>query len=531
MYILNNVKLSIKHSEKDILNKIVRTLNIKKEHIKSYEISKKSVDARKKESICYIYSFKIIFNSSVPKKVYKNKNLIKTKEYKYEFSSIKSHIRPIIVGSGPSGLFCAYVLAKSGLRPIVIERGKKVQGRIKDIQELMETGKLNINSNIQFGEGGAGTFSDGKLTTGVKDHRKSFIMETFVKMGGPKDILYSNKPHIGTDMLVDVVENLRNSIISLGGEFLFETCLVDIIHSNKEIKSIRVRDNEKTYNIDAKVLVLAIGHSSRDTFEMLYKKGIEIEEKPFAVGFRIEHRQDFINYSMYGNYKDELLAAEYKLAVNLENQNRSVYSFCMCPGGYVVPAQSEKNTIVTNGMSNYARNGENANSGILVSVNRNDFHKFTGDRGPLSGMYFQRQLEERAYEIGGKSCAAPVQLTTDYLNNVKSEKIGMVKPSFKPNICLANLNEIFPSELNQALHLGLKEMNNKIYGFTLNDSILTAVETRSSSPIRIFRDHEFNSNINGIIPCGEGCGYAGGITSSSIDGIKCAEKIIEFLKK
>ncbi|MFV0503811.1 MAG: NAD(P)/FAD-dependent oxidoreductase [Lachnospirales bacterium] len=498
-------------SEDELLKILCEKLKLNISNVKNFSISKKSIDARNKKDIKILFALDFNYNKKI-----NNKNLSITtiEPYKNIYSSSKQ--RPIIIGSGPSGLFCGLILAEAGLRPIILEQGKNVDGRKKDVDALLENGTLNEKSNIQFGEGGAGTFSDGKLTTGVKDHRKRKVMETFVAFGAPKEILYLNKPHIGTDNLIKVVTNLRNKIIELGGEVHFESEVTDFYIENNEIQSITINNQDK---IKSNYVVLAIGHSSRNTFYKLYSKGLNMENKPFAVGFRIEHSAEFINNSQYGDLCYKLPTADYKMATNISN--KGVYTFCMCPGGVVVPAQSEVNTIVTNGMSNYKRDAVNSNSAILVSINENDYGKKT-----LNTIEYQRNLEKLSFKIGN-GCA-PIQLTEDFLNNKTTTKLGDLMPSFKPKTSFADINNIFP-DLNSYLKEGLKAMDKKIKGFTYYPSIITAVESRSSSPIKILRDQNFNSSIKGLIPCGEGCGYAGGITSSAIDGIRCAEKIIEGL--
>ena len=440
----------------------------------------------------------------------------------------QNNIRPVIVGSGPAGLFCALLLVKNGIKPIIIEQGKKVEDRKKDLDLFLQTGKLSNTSNTQFGEGGAGTFSDGKLTTGVNNPLGRIVLKEFVNFGAPKEIMYINKPHIGTDNLIKIIANIRNYIINNGGEFLFEEKVVDIEIDDNRIKTIITKDmsnvrQESLKRIDTDTAIFAIGHSARDTFEKLYSKGLKMEKKNFSVGLRIEHKQEDINNAQYGNKtKLNLPPAEYKLAYH--GKNHSCYTFCMCPGGVVIASSSCNEEIVTNGMSNFLRDGENANSAVLVNVTPDDFK----GTSPLDGVYFQKDLEKKAFDLGGRNFYAPIQLVGDFFQNKKTTKLGKVKPTYKPGVTYSNLQEILPDFVIDTLKEGLKDFDKKIKGFADNDAILTGVETRTSSPVRIIRDENtLMSNIKGIYPCGEGAGYAGGIMTSAIDGMKCAIKILE----
>lgn len=395
-------------------------------------------------------------------------------------------------------MFAALILVCNGIKPIVVEQGKKVEERIKDVEEFIKTGNLNVNSNIQFGEGGAGTFSDGKLTTGINDPLCKIVLDEFVKFGAPEQIKYVNKPHIGTDNLVNVIANMRDYIIKKGGEFLFNEKVVDFKFEYNKIKSVITDKRE----IETDTAVLAIGHSARDTFEMLYKKNVKMEKKNFSVGVRIEHKQKMINESQYGNKsKLRLPVAEYKLAYHNKETGRSCYSFCMCPGGYVMASSSEEETIVTNGMSKFDRDGENANSAILVNVTPDDFK---GD-SPLEGMYFQKDLERKAFVLGGSNYYAPVQKLKDFFENRKTENFGDVKPTYEPGVTMSNLNEILPDFVASTLKEGITYFDTKIKGFANDDAILTGVETRSSSPVKILRKENLMScSIEGLYPCGEG---------------------------
>lgn len=522
---IGQLKLEPNHSEQDLLQKIVKTLHISEKDVKQYQIKKKSIDARKKTYLQFVYTIDVeVINETRVLKKQKGNQVVLAKEKAYEFPMQGTqHMkeRPIIIGSGPAGLFCAYLLAEHGYKPIVFERGASVEERTKDIETFWKTGVLNTNSNVQFGEGGAGTFSDGKLNTGVKDPtgRNRKVLEIFVENGAPKDILYLNKPHIGTDILISVVKNMRSKIIEWGGEVHFHSQMIDFELENETLKSITIlSDNEKQI-VPAQTLVLAIGHSARDTFSMLYEKGMSMEAKAFAIGVRVEHPQNWINDSQYGkNCPYELPSADYKVVTNLEN-GRGVYSFCMCPGGYVVNASSEKGLLAVNGMSYHARDGENANSAIIVTVTPDDY----GTAHPLNGMYFQQDLERKAFEEG--KGLVPVQRFEDFCANRASEKLGKVIPQMRGNYSLANVRKIFSKEIADSIELGIKSFDKQIHGFADNDVVLSGVESRTSSPVRILRNKLFEVENTGIYPCGEGAGYAGGITSAAIDGIKTAEMI------
>lgn len=505
-----------------IKKKISNKLNIDNSLINNYKIIKKSIDARDKSNIFYVYELDVLV-SDEDKIIRRNKSsdifISPIEEYKFEVTGTsKLDNRIVLVGAGPCGLFCGYLLAEAGYKPLIIEQGERVEDRVKTIEEFFNTNKLNPLSNIQFGEGGAGTFSDGKLNTLVKDKlfRGKKVFEIFIENGAPEEIMYLSKPHIGTDILRKVIVNMRNKIISMGGEFRYNTKLTDINIEYNSVKSIVVNDVEV---IDCSVLVLAIGHSSRDTFYMLKDKGLSMKAKNFAVGVRIEHPQDMISKSQYGESYKLLPPASYKLVQQTSN-GRGVYSFCMCPGGFVVNASSEENRLVVNGMSNYDRSEVNANSAIVVTVTKEDFGS-----DPMSGIEFQRKLEENAYRIGNGNI--PVQLFGDYRDNVISTRLGDVTPNVKGKYSFANLNEIFPGFINESLKEAIPCFDKKIKGFGRDDAILLGVESRTSSPVIIERDDDFLSNILGIYPCGEGAGYAGGITTAAIDGVKVAEKIAD----
>lgn len=515
---VRQVKLPIDST--DYKTKLAKKLRINEKNIRSFKIVKKSIDARNKDNLMFVYEFDVyVSNEQEVLKKNKSNDVFTTpnEDYKYITDGlINITDRPVIIGSGPAGLFCAYILASHGIKPIVIERGEKVEDRVKTIEEFWKTNKLNKNSNVQFGEGGAGTFSDGKLNTSIKDsqNRIKKVLEIFVENGAPEEIIYEAKPHIGTDILRKVVENIRNKIISLGGEFRYNTTLTDINISNNQVKSIELNNNEI---LKCNNLVLAIGHSARDTFKMLMGK-IDMKAKPFAVGVRVIHNQSMINKSQYGiEYSKYLTPASYKLTYTT-SKGRGVYSFCMCPGGYVVNASSEEKRLVVNGMSNYNRETSTANSAIIVTVNPRDF----GDT-PLSGINFQQKLEEKAYALGNGNI--PIQKYIDYKDNIVSKNLGKVEAITKGNVSFSNLNELFPDYINEALKEAVPEFGKKISGFDNDDTLLLGVESRTSSPVKILRDELFESNVKGIYPCGEGAGYAGGITSAATDGIKVAEAI------
>ena len=508
-------EVKIKVEDKDKLkNKVAKILKTYEENIKQIKILKESIDARNKPIIYYVYDVAVELVNY--KGIKKDKDIEEYIEEKYNFIPTKKINKPIIIGSGPAGLFAAYMLALYGCNPIIIERGEKIEDRVKSVEDFWNSGKLNLNSNVQFGEGGAGTFSDGKLNTLVKDkeNRCKKVFEIFIENGAPEDILYVNKPHIGTDLLRNVIINMRNKIISMGGEFKYNTTLTDLIIKDNKLEGIIVNNNEKIYTNN---LILAIGHSARDTFEMLYKNKISMTSKPFAIGVRIMHPQDMINKSQHGD-NNILPPASYKLTHKCTN-GRGVYSFCMCPGGFVVNASSEENRLVINGMSNHKRDEKCANSAIVVTISSKDFGEH-----PLSGVEFQRSLESLTCKIGNGNI--PVQLYKDFKNNIESNKFGSFEPIIKGNYKFSNLNNIFPKYIIDSLIEAIDSFGNKIKGFNREDSILAAIESRTSSPVRIERDDNFESNIKGIYPIGEGAGYAGGITTSAMDGIKVVEKIL-----
>ena len=527
---------SLTHQADEIKAALLKRLEIPESDLIHFDIFKRGVDARKSHAILYVYSLDVsVKNEAKILAKFRKDAHIKPApdtEYKYVAQNTSSNKpRPIVVGFGPAGIFAALILAQSGFKPIVLERGKAVRERTKDTWGLWRKNKLNPESNVQFGEGGAGTFSDGKLYSQIKDpkHYGRKVIQEFVKAGAPQEILYVSHPHIGTFRLVGMVEEMRNTIIALGGEIRFESRVEDIEltkdqEGQNQVQAVVLQTGER---ITTNHLVLAVGHSARETFEMIYKRGIYIEAKPFSIGFRIEHPQSLIDKARYGkSYSEDLLAklgaADYKLVHHAKN-GRSVYSFCMCPGGTVVAAASEPNRVVTNGMSQYSRNERNANAGIVVGITPEvDFPD-----NPLAGMELQRQLESHAFVLGGGNYNAPGQLIGDFLANRPSTKFGEVTPSYTPGVHLTNLDTALPEFAITAIREAIPEFAKQVKGFDLADGVLTGVETRTSSPIRIKRDDETLQSINtkGLYPCGEGAGYAGGILSAGVDGIKVAEAV------
>ena len=511
---INNISMTLNANEQQLKQKAAQKLGVNETELQDFTVSKKSVDARNKNNVHFVYSVDCNSVSTV-----RDKDIEQLPEVeKLTFNIKNDGVRPIVVGSGPAGMFAGLALAEAGLNPIILERGAPVEQRQKDVAAFWHGGELKINSNVQFGEGGAGTFSDGKLMTGIKkDKFTAKVLQEFAAAGAPKEILYLAKPHIGTDKLRLVVKNIRQKILSLGGEYRFNSQLTGLVIKNDKLVAVKVTDEKATYELPANKLFLAIGHSARDTFEMLYDSGVHMEQKPFSVGARIEHKQTLINKAQYGKAAESpyLGAADYKMAVHLPN-GRSVYTFCMCPGGVVVAAASEKGRVVTNGMSEFARAAENANSALLVGVSEKDF----GSNNPLAGMYFQRKLEENAFIAGDSSYRAPAVLVGDFLRRKVSQKLGDVRPTYFPGVALGGFKQVLPSEIADSLRLGIVEMAKKLHGFDCYDAVLTGVETRSSSPVRIVRDETMQSNIKGLYPCGEGAGYAGGITSAAADGLK-----------
>ena len=499
-----------------------KKLRINEKQICSFKLIKKSLDARHKDDIHYTYSvaFSLTGSENAVIKKLNSPDVAEYSDFKYEIPDISPEKRPVVVGFGPGGMFAALILARAGAKPIVIERGMEAKDRKAAVDAFKSGEKLNPECNVQFGEGGAGTFSDGKLNTGVKDKRMSFMLEEFVKHGAPENILYDAKPHIGTDILINVVQNIRQEIISLGGEVRFNTKFTRLIIEGGAVKGIELESAEGEETLYCDRLILAIGHSARDTFEALNAQGVPMERKAFSMGVRIEHRQKDIDFSQYGTERGVLPPADYSLNVHLPDGS-SAYTFCMCPGGEVISAASEEGGICTNGMSYSGRAGENANSALLVTLHIEDF---PGD-GVLAGMYWQRELEQAAFNMS-HSYKAPAQLVGDFLAHRKSDGAKSVVPSYLPGVHWCELHEILPEKISSVLEKALPELDRKLKGFANPEAVLTGPETRSSSPVRILRSKELCSDISGLYPCGEGAGYAGGIFSAALDGIRCAEALM-----
>lgn len=525
---INEIKLSLDDEEELLAEKAAKVLKINKKYIKSYTIYKKSVDARKKDDVHFTYSLDVIITldeEQITRKCKSNKVSI-VKPYVYTLPENKrvSSFRPVVVGFGPAGMFAGLILALSGLKPIILERGKAVEERTKDVDLFWQTGKLNEESNVQFGEGGAGTFSDGKLTTGIKSPFIRKILEELYEAGAPEEILYSSKPHIGTDRLVEVVKNIRKKIEKLGGEVRLECRLEKLIVANGFVHGVTYTHKGEKIDLETDSVIMAIGHSARDTVEMLYNMGVEIMQKAFSVGARIEHPQSLINKAQYGKFAGhkKLGAADYKLACHGLHE-RGAYTFCMCPGGTVVNAASEKEGVIVNGMSSLARDGENANSALLVGIEPKDF---PSDH-PLAGIYYQREIENTAFKLAGSNYKAPAQLVGDFLKGIESKELGNVQPTCPTGVTMTNLDLCLPEKVSATMKSAIVEMDKKLNGFNLYDAVLTAPETRSSSSVRILRDDLLQCNIRGVYPCGEGAGYAGGIISAAVDGVKCAHAVLD----
>ena len=518
---ITQLKLPITHTEDDLKQKIRKTLRSGSMSF-SYEIRRQSLDARHKDEKRFVYTVDVSVSDErkISRKVYNN-NIMLINEKPYNFPEPGTETlqhRPVIVGSGPAGLFCAWYLAKAGYRPLVLERGEEASKRKETVEQFWKNGVLDPDSNVQFGEGGAGTFSDGKLNTLVKDPfgRNQEVLKRFVNAGANPEIMYQQKPHLGTDVLIGIVETLRRQIIQMGGGFCFRSKVTDLRFEKGRLSAVIVNEQEE---IPAEVCILAIGHSARDTFAMLKKRGIPMEPKSFAVGLRMEHPQKMINQDLYGEEENEILgAASYKVTHTCEN-GRGVYSFCMCPGGYVVNASSEPECLAVNGMSYQARAGENANSALIVTVTPEDFP----EDGPLGGIAFQRELERRAWQAGNGKI--PVQTYGDYLLRKKTTEFGRILPNCKGACVPADVRSILPEEIGKSIEEGIAAFGRKLPGFDRKDALLSGVESRTSSPVRILRDKEMESEMSGIYPCGEGAGYAGGITSAAMDGIRTAEAI------
>lgn len=520
---IQNIPLPIDGGQGQLKKKAARILGVKPEAITGLSLARQSIDARKKNDVHYVCTVDVTMADE--EKIMarcRDKNVSLHQSVPYVFPTVRrtSPLPPVVVGMGPAGLFAALFLARNGLAPIVLERGRPVEERTADAERFWATGVLDTTSNVQFGEGGAGTFSDGKLTTGTHDPRISTVFRTLVEAGAPADILYQHKPHIGTDVLRDVVKNIRLELIRLGCDVRFGHQLTGLILRDGAVAGLTVEGPQGSYDLPCDALVLSPGHSARDTFQMLLETGVPMEQKPFAIGVRIEHPQNAISLAQFGPAWERLPAADYKLACHLPN-GRSAFTFCVCPGGQVVAAASEEGRLVTNGMSHRTRDGKNINGGFLVGVGPADF----GSDHPLAGVAFQRRWEEAAFTLGGGNYHAPAQTVKDFLARQVSKALGAVEATYRPGVTPTDLDRCLPDYVTDTLRGALPIFDRKLHGFAAPNSLLTGVETRSSSPVRILRGEDYQSTVRGLYPCGEGAGYAGGITSAAVDGIRVAEAV------
>ena len=523
MILIRNLRLAPGESEDLLPLRAAEKLKLRKEDLTSFRIVRKSLDARKKTDIHWVCSVAISVKNGEERLLRKaSGDILSYTPPQYDIPLLDRVVpQPVVVGFGPAGMFAALVLAKAGARPIVLERGLSAPERKEAIDRYHAGGELNERANVQFGEGGAGTFSDGKLNTGIRDSRLHWVLEQFFRHGAPEQITWDAKPHIGTDILIDVVQNFRQEILSLGGEIRFGHRMTGFRSEDGSLSAVTVCSDDGDYILPCEALILAIGHSARDTFETLHDTGILMERKPFSMGVRIEHRQQDIDIAQYGSPRGDLPPADYSLNVHLPD-GTSAYTFCMCPGGEVFAAASENSGVVTNGMSFSSRSGENANAALLVTLHTEDFP----GEGVLAGMYWQRQIEQAAYQYGGGNALAPAQLVGDFLQSRDSSGPAGIQPTYRPGVVWGNIRDILPERITSVLQQAIPELGKKLKGFDSPAAVLTAPETRSSSPVRILRGEDLSSSLPGLYPCGEGAGYAGGISSAAVDGMRCAEAVL-----
>ena len=522
---LREIALPPEHNVAQLQFEAARMLKIPNSKVRQVKLVRRSIDARKKPDVKIVYTIDVKVDGNEQKILRNSKcrraSIAPVSYYKVPKPGCEDAQRPVVVGFGPAGMFAALVLAIAGLRPIVLERGEDAKNRSEKVQHFFKTGQLDTKSNVQFGEGGAGTFSDGKLNTGVNNPRIGWILEQFVAAGAAEDILFDAKPHVGTDVLLTVVQNIRQRIISLGGDVRFCSQVTGLCQKDGVLAALQMESGE---TIPCNNAIFAVGHSARDTFSMLYGSGLTMEAKPFSMGVRIEHLQQTIDNAQYGKADPVLPPADYKLVKHLDDE--TVYTFCMCPGGYVVAAASEEGGVVTNGMSYADRSGENANAALLVTLNPKDFPY----DGPLGGVQWQREIEQKAFSVGGGNYRAPAQKVGDFLSRTASTEAGSVQPTYQPGVTWCDLHQVLPEKITGALEKAIPALEDNLKDFSQEDAVLTAPESRSSSPVRILRGEDKQSvSLRGFYPAGEGAGYAGGIMSAAIDGMLCAEALIESL--